>query len=140
MHLRPSRLAAVAAIAGLASLLALDLRSGRAADERTEGPMLAHMVFFTLKDGTPQNREKLVASCKKYLTGHPGTVYFSAGSRGEEFDREVNDREFDVALHVVFKDKASHDVYQDAPRHLEFINENKATWAKVRVFDSYVTD
>lgn len=140
MSLRPKNLAAVAVVVVLTSLFAFDLRPGQAADERTNGPMLAHMVFFTLKDRTPQNREKLVAACKKYLTDHPGTVYFSAGSRGEEFDREVNDREFDVALHVVFKDKASHDVYQDAPRHLDFINENKATWAKVRVFDSYVTD
>jgi hypothetical protein len=140
MHLRPKGVAAVAAIAALASLLALDLRSGRAADERTDGPMLAHMVFFTLKDRTPENREKLVAACKKYLNDHPGTIYFSAGARAEEFDREVNDRDFDVALHVVFKDKASHDRYQDAPRHLDFINENKDSWAKVRVFDSYVTE
>jgi len=140
MHLTRKRIAAVAAIAGLASLFALDLRPGRAADERTDGPMLAHMVFFTLKDSTPQNREKLVAACKKYLTDHPGTVYFSAGSRAEELDRDVNDKEFDVALHLVFNDKASHDVYADAPRHLDFINENKDTWAKVRVFDSYVTD
>ena len=140
MHLRPTGVAAVAATAALASLLALDLRPGRAADERTDGPMLAHMVFFTLKDRTPQNREKLVAACRKYLNDHPGTIYFSAGARAEEFDREINDREFDVALHVVFQDKASHDRYQDAPRHLDFISENKDSWAKVRVFDSYVSE
>ena len=140
MQHRPAKFAAVAAVVGLASLFALDGRPGRAADERTDGPMLAHMVFFTLKDSTSQNREKLVAACKKYLTDHPGTVYFSAGTRAEELSRDVNDKEFDVALHLVFKDKASHDLYQDAPRHLEFIDENKASWAKVRVFDSYVTE
>ena len=59
MQLRPAKCAAVAAVVGLASLFALDGRPGRAADERTDGPMLAHMVFFTLKDRTPQNREKL---------------------------------------------------------------------------------
>ena len=32
------------------------------------------------------------------------------------------------------------DVYATAPRHIDFINENKDSWAKVRVFDSYVTD
>ena len=100
--------------------------------------MLAHMVFFTLKDKTPENRDKLVAACQKYLSDHPGTVYFSAGTRGEEFNRDVNDSEFDVALHLVFKDKAAHDVYAVAPRHLQFISENRDGWAKVRVFDSYI--
>lgn len=101
-------------------------------------PQLGHMVFFTLKDRTEANREKLVGLCQKYLSGHEGTVYFSAGTLAEDLKREVNDREFDVALHLVFKDKASYDVYATAPRHLEFIEEGKAMWAKVRVFDSYV--
>ena len=51
---------------------------------------------------------------------------------------KVNDKEFDVALHIYFKDKAAHDQYQDAPRHKQFIQENMANWSKVRVFDSYV--
>ena len=52
--------------------------------------------------------------------------------------RDVNDRDFDVALHLVFKSKAAHDQYAKAERHLKFIEENKATWKKVRVFDSYL--
>ena len=36
------------------------------------------------------------------------------------------------------RDKAAHDKYQNDQRHIQFINENKAGWAKVRVFDSYV--
>ena len=101
-------------------------------------PPLAHMVYFTLKDRTPDAREKLVAACDKYLSGHEGTVYFSAGVIAEEFKREVNDQEFDVALNLVFENKAAHDKYQDHPRHQKFIEENRETWAKVRVFDSYV--
>jgi hypothetical protein len=53
-------------------------------------------------------------------------------------DRDVNDTSFDVALHVVLADKASYDKYAVAPRHLEFIEQNKDSWKKVRVFDSYV--
>jgi hypothetical protein len=101
-------------------------------------PQVAHMVFFTLNDSTPENRAKLVAACDKYLDGHDGTVYYSAGAIAEDFDRPVNVRDYDVGLHVVFKDKAAHDVYQTHPRHLQFIEENKATWKQVRVFDSYV--
>jgi hypothetical protein len=105
---------------------------------RGEERMLAHDVYFSLKDKSPESRAKLIAGCKKYLTGHPGTVWFSAGTLAAEFDREVNDRDFDVALHVVFKSKAAHDVYQQAERHLKFVAEFQAMWAKVRVFDSYV--
>ena len=32
----------------------------------------------------------------------------------------------------------SHDLYQDAPRHQQFIAENKPNWKQVRVFDSNV--
>src|SRR5208283_3528789 len=97
---------------------------------------LAHNVFFTLKDRSPAARQKLVAACKKYLTGHPGTVFFAAGILAEALDRPVNDRDFDVGLHIVFVDQAHQDAYQEAPRHHQFIAENKDTWAKVRVFDS----
>ena len=48
-----------------------------------------------------------------------------------------NDRDFDVALHIVFEDRKAHDQYQDAARHKQFIDENKESWKKVRVFDSY---
>jgi hypothetical protein len=111
--------------------------------ERTEaadegGSMIAHNVFFTLKDNAPAAKKKLVDACKKYLTKHPGEVFFAAGTLAEDLDRPVNDRDFDVGLHIVFKDKASHDKYQDAKRHKEFIEENKDNWKKVRVFDSVV--
>jgi hypothetical protein len=98
--------------------------------------MLAHMVYFTLKDRTPAARQGLVEACKKYLTDHPGTMHFSVGVLADAYRREVNDRDFDVALHLVFRDAATHDAYQTASRHEQFIAENKANWAKVRVFDA----
>lgn len=97
--------------------------------------LLAHNVYFTLKEPTPENRQKLIAACHKYLSNHPGTVFYAAGTLAD-LDRPVNDREFDVGLHVIFQDRASHDAYQTAPDHLKFIEENKDGWAKVRVFDS----
>lgn len=102
-----------------------------------KGPMVVHNVFFSLKDSSPAAREKLVEACKKYLTKHPGEVYFAAGPIAGDLKREVNDTNFDVALTIVFEDMKAHDMYQDAPRHLEFIKENKDSWKKVRVFDSF---
>jgi hypothetical protein len=100
--------------------------------------MLSHNVFFSLHDNSPAAAQRLVAACKTYLTGHPGTCFFAAGTLADEYQRPVNDRAFDVALHVIFTDGPSHDAYQQAPRHLTFIEENKANWKQVRVFDSRV--
>jgi hypothetical protein len=101
-------------------------------------PRLAHNVFFKLKDRSPAKVEELVAACQKYLNVQPGIVFFAAGTLVPDLAREVNDRDWDVALHLVFTDKAAHDAYQDDPTHNRFIVEMKPNWVAVRVFDSYV--
>jgi hypothetical protein len=97
---------------------------------------IAHDVYFTLNDPSPASRGKLVEACRRHLTGHAGEVWFACGVRCESLRRPVNDQEFDVGLHVVFEDRAAHDRYQVDPRHLQFVEENKAGWKKVRVFDT----
>ncbi len=101
-----------------------------------ESPMIGHMVYFKLKDGTPEARKKLVDACKKYLVKHEGIVFFTAGELSDSVKGDLNDRDWDVALHMVFLNKAAHDKYQDHADHLRFIDENKESWSKVRVFDS----
>ena len=66
-------------------------------------------------------------------------MYYSAGVIADEMKREVNDRDFDVSLHVVFANKAAHDKYQKNPRHLKFVEVCHDLWEGVRVFDSYLT-
>ncbi len=127
----------VGSVLGCAAAMALS-GPGRAEAAEPAGRMLAHDVFFSLNDASPEAKARLVASCKKHLSGHPGTVWFAAGVLAGDFQREVNDRDFDVALYVVFKDKAAHDAYQKHARHQKFIEENKANWKKVRVFDAYL--
>ena len=96
---------------------------------------LAHHVFFTLKDSSDEAVETLLAACKKYLDNHEGLVEFSVGRRDKELNRPVN-HGFDVSLHTIFTDRAAHDTYQTAERHLQFIEENKENWAEVKVCDS----
>jgi Stress responsive A/B Barrel Domain len=98
--------------------------------------MIGHMVYFTLKDNSAAKVRELVAACEKYLSTHPGEVFFAVGVRAVDFTRDVNVQDWDVALHIVFQTKADHDRYQDAPRHEQFIAENQANWKQVRVFDS----
>jgi hypothetical protein len=125
----------IACAAGLFAVATnAQLSTARAANAEGKN-MLVHNVYFSLKDSNAANRRKLVEACDKYLSDHPGTVFYVAGTVSD-LDRSVNDRDWDVGLHVVFKDQASHDAYQDAPKHLKFIEENKDTWSKVRVFDT----
>jgi len=100
--------------------------------------MLAHNVYFSLNDSSPAAINRMVGACHKYLKDHPGVVFYAAGKLVPDLARPVNDLNFDVALHVVFSDRAAHDAYQVAPDHKTFIDENKPSWKQVRVFDSYV--
>ena len=125
---------AVFALVGYALIQGVNASSAQPKD----GGMLSHDVYFSLKDNSPEAKKKLVAACKKYLSGHEGEVFFAAGTLAEALKREVNDLQFDVALHIVFKDTASQEKYQTAKRHQQFIDENKDNWKKVRVFDSIV--
>lgn len=100
--------------------------------------MLSHNVFFKLKDRSPAAIEALVAASHANLANEPGTAFYACGTLEPDLARPVNDRDFDVALHVVFTDRAAHDAYQACPAHQEFIASQKGNWDTVRVFDSLV--
>jgi hypothetical protein len=101
--------------------------------------MLGHMVYFTLKDKSSAAVQKMLEACRKYLTGHAGTKFFAVGTLVPDLTRPVNQVDFDVALQMIFESREAHDAYQVAQRHVQFIEENKANWEKVRVFDANVS-
>jgi len=107
------------------------------ADDSKE-PKLAHNVYFSLTDNSDAAKDKLLAACKKYLGGHPGTESFAIGRLAKDLKQPVNDQDFDVSIQFVFKNKAAFEKYSKSEKHLKFIEENKANWKKVRVFDSYL--
>jgi hypothetical protein len=105
---------------------------------RADEPAYGHMVFFELKEKTDANNKKLVDACYKYLKDRDGVIYFSAGPRAKDVKEAVSATDWDVALHVAFKDKKSHDRYLTHPMHLKFIAENKDLWKGVKVYDSHI--
>ena len=107
-----------------------------AGNSAARDPMLVHSVYFTLREDTPAKRAALIASARENLAPIGGIAHFAIGERDEGLVREVNDLDFDVALLVVFHDRAAHDRYQPDPRHQKFIADGKDNWEKVRVFDS----
>ena len=104
----------------------------------TGGPRFGHMVFFTLHDNSIYAKQQLVRDCYAYLRSHKGVDFFSAGERAPMADRQVNDKDFDVALHIIFESAEAHDEYQVSKKHQKFIDRNQENWKEVRVFDSFV--
>ena len=119
-------------LATLTALLAL------AVTARADEPAVGHMVFFELKDKSAEAKKKLVDACYKYLKNHDGVLYFSAGPRAEDVKEPVSAADWDVALHIVFRDKASLKKYGPHADHQKFIAENRDNWKGVKVYDSLI--
>lgn len=119
-------------------LAVLTVVLGFAITARADDPAIGHMVFFELKDKSDESKKKLVDSCYKYLKEHDGVLYFSAGARAVDIKEGVSATDWDVALHIVFKDKKSLDKYIPHPNHKKFIDENKASFKGVKVYDSQI--
>ena len=100
--------------------------------------MIAHSVYFSLNDNSSAAIQAMVQDCHKYLSALPGIVFYSAGTCSD-VARPVSDRDYDVALVVVFQDRPALDAYSSAPKHVEFIGKHERNWKTVRVFDACVS-
>ena len=98
-----------------------------------------HNVYFSLKESSAEKIESMVKDCQEYLSSQDGIVSFSCGVRETELNREVNDTDFDVSLHILFETRAAHDAYQTEAQHQVFIERNQENWSQVRVFDTVVS-
>jgi hypothetical protein len=97
--------------------------------------MFVHMVFFWLKDGTPDTvRRQLDNDCMEMLKSIPDVRHIWSG-RPAMTPRDVVDNSYDVGLCVVFDDQKGHDGYQDHPIHHEFIKKHKPVWKRVQIYD-----
>jgi Stress responsive A/B Barrel Domain len=99
---------------------------------------ISHNVYFALKDPTAANKAKLIEALKKYLSKPEGSLSFAVGTRGEEFTGSVNDKDYDVGLFLVFKNKESFDKYAKSEPHQKFIQENLSEMKAARVFDTRI--
>jgi len=111
--------------------------SGAKPDEAAAERMLSHNIYFSLKDPTPENKQRLIEACNKYLAPHPGVLYFATGTLCEE-KGAFADRDYEVALVMTFKDRKALGVYARTPEHQKFIVETTALLKNVRIFDADV--
>jgi quinol monooxygenase YgiN len=100
--------------------------------------MIAHNVYFTLHDRRPAAVQAMIEDCHRDLARLPGIVFYAAGTCADA-DRSSSEADFDVALHVVFQDRAALDAYMIAPKHVAFMEKYEANWKDVCAFDSCVS-
>lgn len=129
-------------LSGLAALSGAAAVAWAQDAEETASPaaartVLAHDLFFQLKDNSPEAREKLIEACKKYLSQHPGLIYFAVGTPSD-IKGLFNVTDYDVALHMAFEDKAALSAYAKTSEHQQFIAEMTANMKGLRIFDSFV--
>jgi len=98
-----------------------------ASDSDKVPAMLSHDVYFTLKDDSPQAREALVAALQEIPLRASRRCLVRSGPLVEEHQRDVNDVISMLPLHIVFKDKASHDKYQAAEAHTSLLKSSRRT-------------
>jgi hypothetical protein len=115
---------------------------GLAADDSpaavSQTTLLGHNLFFSLKEPTEENKAKLIEACKKYLSQHPGIVFFAVGTRDEKLSGGFNDKNYDVALHMIFTGREALGTYARSADHQQFIRETTPLFKGLRIFDSTV--
>lgn len=95
-----------------------------------------HMVFFWLKNPENQNdRMSFEKALNKFISSNPQVVCSHIGQPAAT-DRPVIDNSYTYSLVVTFPDIETHDAYQVDPTHLLFIEQGKALWEKVVIYDS----
>ena len=95
-----------------------------------------HTVLFWMKDGTTEEqKQQLIQDCREFLGPISSVRFLAAGMPAMTPRTEVVDNSYGVGLVVHFEDRAGHDLYQEAPKHLEFIERNQAIWERVQVYD-----
>ena len=88
-----------------------------------------------MKQGVPDAEDKLIAGAKEFLEPIPGVLHFHIGKMAPSH-RDVVDQSYQVALNLVFPDKATQDAYQQDPSHLEFVEKAfKPNCERVVVYD-----
>ena len=101
-----------------------------------ESMMHIHTVFFWLKDEVSDGERQQFAQALNALTEISSVRDCKIGTPIAS-DRAVVDDSFSFSLNLRFDDTEGHDAYQVDPLHDLFVEEGKALWAKVVVYDAH---
>lgn len=99
-------------------------------------PGLIHTVYFWLKEDLSEADEQDFLRGVQSLETIESVDRFFIGPPAATDARGVVDNSFSYALVVWFDDVAAHDIYQEHPTHLKFVEESEGRWDKVIVYDN----
>lgn len=110
----------------------------------TTAPMLMHSTYFSLgPNNTADIASAYMAEALEYLSTSQGMISFWIGERATDMNRPENDLKYDLAMHQIFKDEASFNLYNGSdPRHEQFVADVNR-WAPSttrRVMDTNLTN
>jgi hypothetical protein len=97
--------------------------------------MFSHIVVFWTHPAQPGAADELVAGAERLLKNIPGVRQFHAGKMVPS-ERSVVEQSYQVALNLIFPDKAAEQTYQTHPQHAEFVRKYvKPLVKKLVVYD-----
>jgi hypothetical protein len=99
-------------------------------------PRFSHHVFFWLNNPDNPNDRAAFEKGIAELLEIPEIKAYHFGTPAHTGDRGVVDASYTYSFLVFYDDEAGHDIYQDHPLHLKFIDDCKHLWSKVLVYDS----
>ncbi|MSR28271.1 MAG: Dabb family protein [Phycisphaerales bacterium] len=91
-----------------------------------------HVVFLKLKD--PGEIAALERSCNELLVPIPGVIEYASG-RPVDTGRAAVERDYDIAILVVFPTAAEYQAYLVHPNHDALVKEWKPRFASMRIYD-----
>jgi hypothetical protein len=95
----------------------------------------SHIVIFWTDPAQPNAADDLIAGANQYLKDIPGVLQFHIGKMSPS-PRPVVEQSYQVALNLIFPNKAAEQAYQVHPRHIEFVERVfKRTCKKVVIYD-----
>ncbi len=98
--------------------------------------MLVHTVFFWLRKDLSDAQVAAFKAALESLKSIESAEAVYTGSPAPTPERPVIDASYDYCLTVLLKDLAAHDRYQADPLHQRFLEENRALWDAVRIYDA----
>jgi hypothetical protein len=97
--------------------------------------MFSHIVIFWTNPADPRAADELIAGANKHLKDIPGILKFHVGKMSPS-PRPVVDQSYQVALNLIFPNKAAEQAYQVHPQHIEFVEKVfKRTCQKAVIYD-----
>ena len=97
--------------------------------------MLIHTVYFWLKNDVSDADRAFFRENIDVLTELDSEACYIGPPAATEA-RPVIDASYDIGLTVLFDSIAQHDIYQDHPKHLKFIELCNHLWERVQVYDA----